>query len=271
MESHELSFGERLARSDDPWRFSPFQLRTIWKVGTRVNVDLFASLVRGYDVVETEWVLRGFREGFPIGIPEQGPFPPERIWADSSVPAESKVFIEDFSTLKGRQVGSTDPSRPHMANTGVVCVPIPCRLFRRAPTGGGLSVICHSVGHSFLQMALLAKSLYPNARTSVRLCMMSLDIMQEFLLATSTLLKVSEPKCTTAKELRCLIERKGVLEGFICFCSSKGLVSKTISGYMDGLKHLASDLEDVPCIPGAAVLARMLIGQDRAGEVGEAP
>ena len=59
----KLSFGERLARSDDPWRFSPLQLRTIWKVGTKVNVDLFASLVEGYDVVEADWVLRGFREG----------------------------------------------------------------------------------------------------------------------------------------------------------------------------------------------------------------
>ena len=54
MGSHELSFGERLARSDDPWRFSPLQLRTIWKVGTKVNVDLFASLVEGYDVVEAD-------------------------------------------------------------------------------------------------------------------------------------------------------------------------------------------------------------------------
>ena len=94
--SRELSFGEDLIRSGDPWRFSPLQLRSIWKVGTKVKVDLFASLVEGYDVVEADWVLRGFREGFPIGIPECGPFPPERIWADSSVPDESKVVIEDF-------------------------------------------------------------------------------------------------------------------------------------------------------------------------------
>ena len=65
-DSRELSFGERLARSGDPWRFSHLQLREIWKVGTKVNVDLFASLVKGYDVVEADWVLRGFKEGFPI-------------------------------------------------------------------------------------------------------------------------------------------------------------------------------------------------------------
>ena len=59
--SRELSFGEDLIRSGDPWRFSPLQLRSIWKVGTKVNVDLFASLVEGYDVVESDWVLRGFR------------------------------------------------------------------------------------------------------------------------------------------------------------------------------------------------------------------
>ena len=41
----EFAFGEELVRSGDPWRFSPLQLRQIWKVGTKVNVDLFASLV----------------------------------------------------------------------------------------------------------------------------------------------------------------------------------------------------------------------------------
>ena len=79
-------------------------------------------------------------------------------------------------------------------------------------------------------------------------------------------MKVNQPKCTTAKELRLLIEQKGVLEGFICFCSGKGLVSKTISGYMDGLKHFASDLDGVPQIAGAAVLARMLVGQVKLGK-----
>lgn len=58
------------------------------------------------------------------------------------------------------------------------------------------------------------------------------------------------PKCSTAKELRLLIERKGVLEGFVCFCSSKGLTSKSISDYINGLKHFASDLEEVPNIAG---------------------
>jgi len=58
---------------------------------------------------------------------------------------------------------------------------------------------------------------------------------------------------------------KEFLEGFICFCSSKGLSSKSISGYMDGLKHFASDLEDVPHIAGAAVIARMLGGQVKLG------
>ena len=80
------------------------------------------------------------------------------------------------------------------------------------------------------------------------------------------MLKVDQPRCTTAKELRQLIERKGVLEGFVCFCSSKGLVSKSISGYMDGLKHFASDLEAVPHIANAAVVARMLVGQVKLGK-----
>jgi hypothetical protein len=93
-----------------------------------------------------------------------------------------------------------------------------------------------------------------------------LNRFREFLLATSSLLKVSLPKCSTAKELRLLIEHKGVLEGFVCFCSSKGLASKSISGYINGLKHFASDLEDVPSIAGAAVVARMLVGQVKLGK-----
>ena len=35
---------------------------------------------------------------------------------------------------------------------------------------------------------------------------------------------------------------------------------------MDGLKHFASDLEDVPHIAGAAVIARMLVGQVKLGK-----
>ena len=92
----QLAFGDKLQQSGDPWRFSPFQLRRIWNVGTKVNVDLFASLVQGYDAVEADWVVRGLRDGFPIGIPAEGPFPPERIWADSLVPDDAKVIIEDF-------------------------------------------------------------------------------------------------------------------------------------------------------------------------------
>ena len=63
-----------------------------------------------------------------------------------------------------------------------------------------------------------------------------------------------------------MIQQKGVLEGFVCYCSSKGLASKSISGYMDGLKHFASDLEDVPQIPGLAVISRMLTGQVKLGK-----
>ena len=87
-----------------------------------MNVDLVASLVEGYDVVEADWVLRGFREGFFIGIPEQGPFPPERIWADSSVPDKSKVVIEDFFDTE-RKVGRIyGPFRaPHGKHWQGVC------------------------------------------------------------------------------------------------------------------------------------------------------
>ena len=50
------------------------------------------------------------------------------------------------------------------------------------------------------------------------------------------------------------------------FCSSKGLASKSISGYINGLQHFASDLDYVPIIAGAAVVARMLVGQVKLGK-----
>ncbi len=161
-----FSFGERLARSDDPWRFSPFQLRTIWKVGTRVNVDLFASLVRGYDVVETEWVLRGFREGFPIGIPEQGPFPPERIWADSSAPAESKVVIEDFFDTERKAGRIYGPFKaPHGEHwRGVCSYPVSAIL---KSTDGWRIISNLSFGGSFFSANGFARQILISERSHI--------------------------------------------------------------------------------------------------------
>ena len=157
--SRELSFGEELARSGDPWRFSPLQLRTIWKVGTKVNVDLFASLVEGYDVVEADWVLRGFREGFPIGIPEQGPFPPERIWADSSVPDESKVVIEDFFDTERKAGRIYGPFiAPHGKHWQGVCS-YPVSVIPKRPVDGGLSAIFLLVVLLFPRMVLFRRQL----------------------------------------------------------------------------------------------------------------
>ena len=146
--SRELSFGEDLIRSGDPWRFSPLQLRSIWKVGTKVKVDLFASLVEGYDVVEADWVLRGFREGFPIGIPECGPFPPERIWADSSVPDESKVVIEDFFDSERKAGRIYGPFKaPHGKHWKGVCS-YPVSVIPKS-TGGWRMISNLSFGGSF--------------------------------------------------------------------------------------------------------------------------
>ena len=126
---------------------------------TKVNVDLFASLVEGYDVVKTDWVLRGLKEGFPIGIHEQGPFPPERIWADSSVPDESKIIIEEFFDTErkaGRIYGLF--KAPHGNHwRGVWSYPV--RLFRRVQADGELSVIYRLVDHFFPRMVLSQRQL----------------------------------------------------------------------------------------------------------------
>ena len=67
-------------------------------------------------------MLRGLKEGFPIGIPEKGPFPPERIWADSSVPDESKVVIEDFFDTERKAARIFGPFKaPHGEHWRGVC------------------------------------------------------------------------------------------------------------------------------------------------------
>ena len=119
-----------------------------------------------------------------------------------------------------------DGSVPRVANDGE------CPAFGDAVRG--------SIPFTTAGQRLLAGAVEAGSRGTY---LTGLNRFREFLLATSALLKVSQPKCTTAKELRLLIEQKGVLEGFICFCPSKGLASKSISGYMDGLKHFASDLD----------------------------
>ncbi len=141
--SQESSFADTLIQSGDPWRFSPLQLRKIWDVGTRVNVDRFASLLQGYDDVESKWVLHGLREGFPIGIPENGPFPPERIWADSSVPDDSKVVIEDFFDTERKAGRIYGPFKAPMVNTGMEFAPTLSRLSQRVRAGVESLVTCH--------------------------------------------------------------------------------------------------------------------------------
>ena len=105
---------------------------------------------------------------------------------------------------------------------------------------------------------LLAGAIEPGTRRSYTT---GLNRFREFLQATSARFEIAHPPCSSARDLRLLVEQKGTLEGFICFCSAKGLSSGSISGYVDGLKHFATDLDAVPNIANSAVLARMLAGQ----------
>ena len=78
---------------DDPWRLSPRTLQVKLKIQSRVNIALFELLLKGYDALESSYVLNGLKTGFAFGVPEIGPFPPSKLWAPSHVSPEDRLII----------------------------------------------------------------------------------------------------------------------------------------------------------------------------------
>ena len=63
------------------------------KIQSRVNIALFELLLKGYDALESSYVLNGLKTGFAFGVPEIGPFPPSKLWAPSHVSPEDRLII----------------------------------------------------------------------------------------------------------------------------------------------------------------------------------
>ena len=74
------------------------------------------------------------------------------------------------------------------------------------------------------------------------------------------------PSCLTSSALRSLITEPGVIEAFICFCFKGNLAADTAGGYIDGLKHFATDLDGSPFFPRERIILRMLTGYHKLGK-----
>ena len=57
-----------------------------------------------------------------------------------------------------------------------------------------------------------------------------------------------------------------MLEGFVSFCGLRGLASKSVKTYIDGIKFFATTLNSTPLIPGRAVIKRLLAGLRKLGK-----
>ena len=80
----------------DPWRLPPLVLKEKLKVKGFINVDLFEQLLTGFDVTKTQFILNGLRNGFPMGLKPEGPFPPSKLWVQSIVSRSDRVIVNEY-------------------------------------------------------------------------------------------------------------------------------------------------------------------------------
>ena len=86
----------RISTAVNTWRRSPSELQLIWGVKSGINVPEFIKLSFGCESVERDYVINGLLNGFRLGLGESGPFPPQRLWAESRCSPETCVRITDF-------------------------------------------------------------------------------------------------------------------------------------------------------------------------------
>ena len=107
-----------------PWRHSASELVAKWGVKSGINIPEFERLSVGCDVIEQNWVVKGLRDGYPLGVNEAGPFPPQRLWAESRVSHDSHARITEYLVSEreeGRVFGpfSEAPNGKHWQGTVV--------------------------------------------------------------------------------------------------------------------------------------------------------
>ena len=86
-----------------------------------------------------------------------------------------------------------------------------------------------------------------------------------YLSMVSARMSIPTPDCRSAAELHALVSTRGIVEGFVSFCSLQGLSAEATDVYIDGLKFYAACLDGVPSIPGGLVISRLLQGLAKLG------
>ena len=86
------------------WRHTPGELKAIWGVKSGMNIDDFIMMSIGYDPIECDYVIQGLLHGFRLGLNPEGPFPPQRLWAESHNSPEASVRITNY-LLSEREEG----------------------------------------------------------------------------------------------------------------------------------------------------------------------
>ena len=104
------------------WRRSPEELQVAWGVKSGINIEEFLRLSLGCDPVERDYVAHGLLHGFPLGLPPSGPWPPQRLWAESHCSPETCARITEY-LISEREAGRIfgpfldPPTGKHWPNT----------------------------------------------------------------------------------------------------------------------------------------------------------
>ena len=61
-----------------------------------INVILFEQLLTGFDSAKTQFVLNGLKNGFPMGLNPDGPFPPAKLWVQSTVSQADRATVNEY-------------------------------------------------------------------------------------------------------------------------------------------------------------------------------
>ena len=99
----------------------------LWDVHSRVDADLFRSLLVGYDPVKAIFVLDGLMFGFSMGVDLGGNLPPECLWKDSVLTPEAhaRIFANFEVERRARRIFGPFTVPPHGLNwKGAVVFPV---------------------------------------------------------------------------------------------------------------------------------------------------
>lgn len=102
------------------------------------------------------------------------------------------------------------------------------------------------------------------AKTTYATYMVGLNRFRDWLEATAIALSIPPPPVLTKSELRALLAEPVILGCFAAALHLEGVRASTVSTYMDGVIHFATDLQGHPCPtrdPGVALVLRGMVAR----------